>query len=88
MARHDVLTGLPNRAVFVEALQQAIAPGRPATARASPFFISISTISRTSTTPWGIPIGDLAAPGGRATAAGTAFARPIRWRGSAATNSR
>jgi hypothetical protein len=69
MARHDALTGMPNRLFFHERLTHLLRPAqhrRPATgdgagaprrrpAAASPCSGSTSTASRTSTIRWGTP---------------------------------
>jgi predicted signal transduction protein with EAL and GGDEF domain len=48
-AMHDSLTGLPNRALVLDRLAQMLARSRLCS--------SISTTSRTSTTPWATPPG-------------------------------
>ena len=49
LAQHDILTGLPNRALLNQRLKQILAQAR-ATARRSPACSSISTTSSASTT--------------------------------------
>ena len=51
-ANHDLLTGLPNRGLFVDFLGNALARSRRATAAASPCCSWTSTGSSTSTTAW------------------------------------
>ena len=56
-ALHDVLTGLPNRTKFRDAVQQSLARSPRVPSAGSRCCSSTSTASRRSTTPWGTTTG-------------------------------
>jgi diguanylate cyclase (GGDEF)-like protein/PAS domain S-box-containing protein len=58
MARHDILTGLPNRAVFVEALQQAMSSARRGGRSFAVLYLDLDHFKDVNDT-LGHPIGDL-----------------------------
>lgn len=53
LANHDALTGLPNRTLFLERLQEAIERAQPARSQFALLFVDL-TVSSWSTIPWGI----------------------------------
>ena len=70
MARHDALTDLPNRILFKERIEEALA-ARARAARRWRCSASTSTASRASTTRFGHPVGDALLQAGRRAAART-----------------
>jgi PAS domain-containing protein len=85
ISNHDMLTGLPNRALFLDQLDQALGHARRNEGRGAVLLIDLDNL-RTSTTPSAMRRVTPCCRRRRSAWPG-AWAEPIPWPGSVATNS-